>query len=488
MVDGSMNECISRYQTLKEEYYQLQQSKNKSKGHIRAFVGLKTWIYERERVEAGEKLPCCHINAFEEALVEAKETPDDFSTLIDRVRKVWDEHQGGIERKNLDRPIAPPPIQELRKFKTNGYNVVSLFSGALGLDLGFLAAGFDIKLATDIDDYSRMTLENNLPDIPFVLNDFATVSSNKILSETGLDVGEIDVLTGGQPCQPFSTAGKRKGFSDPRSSPLKEFIRAINDLQPKIFVIEEVTGILSSRLKHVPISERNGRKLLPDEEKGSVFKIVLEMLNSTGYHIRYDVLNAADFGTPQERRRVIIIGCKSDLLPMPKPTHSNTPNAGGSNWKQETLFDESTKPWVSFWEAVTDLHKNKPEYLKLSENRCGYMILIPPGGNWRHLPKDSIRQAMGGAYNSGGGKMGFYRRLSWDEPSPTLVTSPAQKGSMLVHPEEPRPLSIEEYKRIQGFPDDWILPGSTATKYRLIGNAVPVHMSYQIASHLVGYL
>ena len=158
---------------------------------------------------------------------------------------------------------------------------------------------------------------------------------------------------------------------------------------------------------------------------------------------------------------------------LPKATHSNL--------SKTNLQGELLLPWNTFWECSADLQSNKGEFISTSKTREERMKFIPPGGHWRHFPPNLLREAMGRAYFSGGGKMGFYRRLSWDEPSPTVVTSPTQKGTMFYHPEANRPLSVEEYKRVQGFPDDWIITGSTNTKYRLIGNAVPVHLSYAIA-------
>jgi DNA (cytosine-5)-methyltransferase 1 len=367
-------------------------------------------------------------------------------------------------------PLVKPPIPKLRTWEPNGLSMISLFSGAFGLDLGFMAAGFELKIANDIDISSKNVADKNLPHIPFVHESIDDISCQDILSTAGLGIKEVDVLVGGPPCQPFSTAGKRGGLNDPRSSPLVGFVRVINEIQPRAFVMEEVTGLLSSRLKHVPISERNIRSLKAEEQKGSVFKIILEMLSKTGYSIQYGILNARDYGAPQSRDRVIIIGLREGKPTLPSPTHTGS--------AQTSLLHKGTHQiYTTFWEAVADLSKKEHEASKLIKSRAQYMKLVPPGGHWRHLPKEMVKEAMGGAYQSGGGKMGFYRRLPWDEVSPTVITSPLQKGSMLCHPEANRPLNIPEYRRMQGFPDDWVLPGSTATKYKLIGNAVPVHLS-----------
>jgi DNA (cytosine-5)-methyltransferase 1 len=351
---------------------------------------------------------------------------------------------------------------------------ISLFTGSYGLDLGFEYAGFEVMVALDNDPISEQILKVNRPKIPFIREDIARVPTKEILSKAGLGIGEVDVIVGGPPCQPFSTAGKRQGFNDPRASPLKEFIRVINEAQPKSFVMEEVTGLLNARLKHVPIKERN-RELLPEELPGSVWGVVLQELSKTGYKIVWGVLNAADYGAPQIRHRVFVIGVRRDLgirPRLPSPTHAKPGNL--------TLV--GAKPWICLLEAISGVSAR--EYIELPPKYRKYMKYIPPGGNWRQIPNDIVPDAMNGAFKAGGGRMGFYRRLTWFEPSPTLVTSPIMKGSMLVHPAEDRPLSVDEYKIIQGFPQDWIVPGKTAEKYKKIGEAVPPLLSYAVASML----
>lgn len=464
-----------KYRELKFKFFSILKTKNLMKGDIRAFIGLKTWIYEQEKLDKGDDPYATHLLAFEEALNDFQTTIKSrkFDEEFSQAQKIWEAKGENLSRVGMDKILLPSPIPKITSVKRNGLSVISLFSGALGLDLGFLAAGFDLILANDIDKNSYETVIKNLPSTNFILKDFAEVTKEEILAITGLEVGELDVLTGGPPCQPFSTAGRRQGLSDPRASPLREFIRAIKELRPRAFVMEEVPGLLSARLQHIPIKDRANRKLAPEEMKGSVFKIVLEMLKSTGYQITYDILNAADYGTPQKRERLIVIGLREGIPEFPMKTHTDQ--------LQMLLSSDPLEPWNTFWECTADLKENKSEYVSFSQNIELYMRLIPPGGHWRHLPEDKIERAMGGAFTSGGGRRGFYRRLSWDEPSPTVVTSPVQKGSIFGHPEALRPLSVKEYKRIQGFPDDWEIVGKNSIKYKLIGNAVPVHLSYAIA-------
>lgn len=469
-----------KYKKYKFEYFGLLNSNKKiSKGDIRAFIGLMTWTHEQDRLYAGEDKFTAHVVAFEEALADSKKAIESyrFDLEFKKAKENWIKKGRLLNREGGGTPLLQPPIPEMRNWKGNGLTLISLFSGALGLDLGFLAAGFDLRLANDIDLDSHNTVTHNYPMVPFIHKDFTKVSTKETLSIAGLGIGDVDVLTGGPPCQPFSTAGKRRGLNDPRASPLKVFVRAIKEIKPRAFVMEEVTGLLSARLKHVPISERNGRVFRSEEEKGSVFKVVLEMLRSTGYNFTYGVLNAADYGSPQIRRRVIFIGLREGVPELPEPTHSNNP--------QMNLDCNRLEPWNTFWDATADLQGGmQNEAMGLSLSRAEYMAFIPPGGYWRHLPNKFIKDAMGGAYTSGGGKMGYYRRLNWDEPSPTVVASPAHKGTMFCHPEAQRLLTIEEYKRIQGFPDDWMIKGNMGAKYRLVGDAVPVHLSYAIANKI----
>lgn len=474
---------INKYNAIKWEFYSLLDGKEVgSKAEARSYIGVKSWEISTELDERDPYTK--HIQALQQAIQGYKKysDPTKFRKDLDALLETWRGRSGQPEMAPAASPLVSPPVKSIKEWKKNGHSFVSLFSGAFGLDLGFMGAGFEPLIALDVLDSSEETLKNNLPDLPFINEDIVKVPTSRILEEAGLDVGELDVVTGGPPCQPFSTAGKRKGLLDPRASPLREFIRFVKEARPKVFVMEEVTGLLSARLKHVPISERGERELLPEEKTGSAFAHVVEMLRSTGYNLtlsrdpsRYgdSVLNAADFGAPQVRNRLIIIGCRDRMPELPSPTHNFF--LGFSH--PEGMM----RPWNTFWDATCDLQGKEMEYTRLSGKVAHYLEMVPPGGYWKDLPKECVEEAMGGAYLSGGGKMGYYRRLSWDYPAPTVVTSPMQKGSMLCHPEELRPISIEEYKRVQGFPDDWALPGKTSTKYLLIGNAVPVYLSNAIA-------
>lgn len=471
------------YGRVLEAYYDALRFAVPPKGDVRAFVGVATWVKERQELKRGHSSAAAHLAGFRHAVEELKQLQYSKAGLRKRLAEYlegWVACGGELPRPRPPRRIMPPAIPSKEDWRANGLNVVSLFTGALGLDLGFLAAGFALRFATDIDPDCQRTATANVPWVPYILGDFDTITTADILKVSGLKEDEVDVLIGGPPCQPFSTAGKRQGLMDPRSSPLTGFVRAVRELRPKAFVMEEVTGLQSARLKHVSIAERARRPLQPEEERGSAFKVIVEMLESTGYQLTSGVVNAADFGAPQVRERVVFIGMRKGVPEMPRPSHSAR-NGNG-------FFDSALPPWHTFWEATADLPQDKHTAQGLAENTRKVMKLVPPGGHWRQLPPTAVKEAMGGAFEAGGGKMGFYRRLTWDEPSPTVVTSPTQKGTMFCHPEADRPLSTQEYRRIQGFPDSWAIPGSKAVQYKQVGNAVSVHMSYAVALQVMQLL
>lgn len=278
------------------------------------------------------------------------------------------------------------------------------------------------------------------------------------------------MVIGGPPCQAFSTAGKRKGFEDDRGNVFLTFIDTIIALQPKYAVIENVRGLLSAPLKHRPHESRGKEfeKLSVDELPGGALNHIINILEQNGYAVSFNLYNSANFGTPQKRERVILICSKNGIkAPYLEPTHSEN---GEFNLKK----------WKTFKEAVSHLTNHHHDHLNFPEKRIKYYKKIKEGQNWRSLSVDLQKEAMGQSYNSGGGKTGFLRRLAWDKPSPTLLTHPAMPATDLCHPVENRPLSIQEYRAIQEFPDNWAIEGSLIEKYKQIGNAVPVGLGYAV--------
>lgn len=395
----------------------------------------------------------------------------DYSKILKKWRK--SDKSKLIESSRTIKGGGTIPIDKKQK---NGLSAISLCTGCYGLDLGFEYAGFKIKLGLDNDKSSEEIITKNRSDQPFILDDISKVKTEEILTQSGLQKGEIDVIIGGPPCQPFSPAGNIASMYDPRSRPLLEFIRVVREAEPKAFVMEEVPGLLSARIKHVPLREIiNGRRLSEEEKRGSAWKLILKEIKKTNYEILYDKLNAADFGAPQTRERIIVVGINKKLgrkPELPEVTHK----------KPGKPSLQTLNPWVPVLDAIIGIDKGKCN--SLGPKFSKYMPNVPPGGNWRQLPDSVKKDAMNSAYHSGGGKMGFYRRLSWFHPSPTLVTSPSMKSTMMIHPWEERPISVNEYKVLQGFPIDWNVPNSVSAQYRKIGEAVPPILAYAVAQKI----
>jgi DNA (cytosine-5)-methyltransferase 1 len=355
-------------------------------------------------------------------------------------------------------------------------NSLSFFSGCLGLDLGLESAGITTRLACDFDKVCRATIAANRPDLP-VIDDLLNYDSDKILNAAGLRKEQVDLIVGGPPCQAFSTAGKRQAFSDPRGNVFLYFLEIIREIKPKYIVIENVRGLLSAGLNHVPHDQRaKNYSPLKEELPGSALCLVTEILEEIGYSLNFNLYNAANYGVPQKRERVIIIGTL-DKIPVQflKPTHSES-------------GDKGLPTWNTFKGAVSGLKESHMMGLQFPGKRIRFYEMLKPGQYWKNLPSEELKiEALGKSYFSGGGKTGFLRRLHWDKPSPTLVTHPAMPATDLAHPSLNRPLTVEEYKRLQCFPDNWILTGSLLQKYKQLGNAVPVKLGAAVGNAILSH-
>lgn len=320
--------------------------------------------------------------------------------------------------------------------KKQKFTVVELFAGAGGLALGLEKSGLKTVFLNEIDKNCVKTLKTNRPNWKISGGDVKDISFKGM---------KADVVTGGFPCQAFSYAGKKLGFEDTRGTLFFEFARAVKEIQPKIFLAENVAGL---------VSHDNGKTLK------TMLKIFREDLDS--YDVKYKILNAVNYSVPQKRKRLIIVGTKK-----------------GINFK----FPKEHKNIVNIKEAL----KNVPESLgtEYSKKRKEILKMVPPGGCWINLPLSIQKEFMGKSFNSGGGRRGMARRISWDEPSLTLTTSPSQKQTERCHPEETRPFTIREYARIQTFPDDWVFEGSVSSQYKQIGNAVPVKLAEEIGKEII---
>lgn len=395
-----------------------------------------------------------------------------------RLGKAWIIDEDALSdhptnRELVKQGVADHPCRMKPKAKIKA---LSFFSGALGLDLGLERAGIEVLLACEMDKVCRETIALNRPDMALI-GDITKYSSPDIRKQAGLSPNEeIDLIVGGPPCQAFSTAGRRQGFRDDRGNVFLTFIDRILELRPRYAVIENVRGLLSAPLEHRPHENRVGDAppLVQREQSGGALDHILSRMRAGGYGVSFNLYNSANFGAPQVRERVVLV-CARDgsNAPYLVPTHSENGSLGLPQWR-------------TVKEALQGLGRVAHQHVNFPEKRLRYYRLLKAGQYWKHLPEKLQKEAMGASYYSGGGKTGFYRRVAWDKPSPTLVTHPAMPATDLCHPDKDRPLSIQEYKRLQEFPDDWKLAGSVIDQYRQVGNAVPGSLGAAIGHLITG--
>ncbi len=378
-----------------------------------------------------------------------------------------EQRDGGVAAESLRAHMAranlsPCPPDHPAAGRFDGPVALSFFTGAMGLDLGMEQAGIHARLYCENERKCRMTIGSARPDAALV-GDVASVEAGSVLSMAGITDGHVDVMFGGPPCQAFSTAGSRRAFADERGNSFLKYLDLVGQIRPTYVVVENVRGLLSAAWP----AERGVPAV-----RGGAMALVLSRLASMGYAVSFNLYNAADFGAPQVRERVVLVGrLGARKVAYLAPTNSRGGAAGLPAWR-------------TFGQAVTP----PPEGCRCSrfpERRLGYLRMLGPGQCWRDLPEGVRREAMGKSYSLPGGKTGFYRRLSFDRPCPTLVTSPTMPATCLCHPVEDRPLSVEEYMRVQGFPDGWPVRGDLADQYRQLGNAVPVALGRAIGEAIM---
>lgn len=303
--------------------------------------------------------------------------------------------------------------------------VVSLFSGAGGLDLGFKMAGHDIIWANDLYEDAVHTYQKNIGD-HIVLEDVRNIPADAI--------PDCDIVIGGFPCQGFSVANTKRHVTDERNELYKQLIRVIENKQPKFFLAENVKG-------------------LTNLGKGDVFKMILSDFEHLGYRVRYKILNAADYGVPQTRLRVIIVGVRNDIgweYEFPKETHSQD--------GQDGLL-----VWVSVSEALKGLPDPDSENDVPNHTYSKYKLNI-------------------------NGYLG-HRLLDPDKPAPTVTARGDNRGGVVIHPHPngQRRMSCRELASVQSFPIDYEFSGNNSSIYRQIGNAVPPLLAYAVAKQFNQY-
>lgn len=331
----------------------------------------------------------------------------------------------------------------------NEYKVLELFAGAGGLAVGMEKAGLKCVALNEIDKFACQTLRKNRPNWKVLEGDIKDFDFSEYHNN-------VDVVTGGFPCQAFSYAGKKLGFSDARGTLFYEFARVVNEVNPPICIGENVRGLLS-------------------HDNGKTLQGMISILDEIGYNVvPVEVLKAIYYKVPQKRERLILVGIRKDIdldyeYPKPYKKIYNLKDA----LKKGELYDSNVR---------------KSAGAKYPQSKIEVLNLVPPKGYWRDLPLEIQKSFMGGSFYLGGGKTGIARRIGWDEPCLTLTCSPAQKQTERCHPEETRPFTVREYARIQTFPDDWEFAGSIAQQYKQIGNAVPVNLGREVGYSIVKFL
>ena len=329
------------------------------------------------------------------------------------------------------------------------FRVLELFAGAGGLAVGLEKAGIKCVALNEIDKWACQTLRENRPNWNVLEGDIKSFNFTKYNNQ-------VEIVTGGFPCQAFSYAGKKLGLKDARGTLFYEFARVVKEVNPPICIGENVKGLLS-------------------HEKGKTIEGMISILDEIGYNVvPVKVLKAINYKVPQKRERVILVGIRKDIdlkYEYPKP-HNKIYN----------LVDALKKG------ELYDCNVPKSDGSKYPEHKQKVLELIPQKGYWRNLPIDIQKEYMGKSFYLGGGKTGIARRIGWDEPSLTLTCSPAQKQTERCHPEETRPFTVREYARIQTFPDDWKFMGSISQRYKQIGNAVPCNLGQEIGYSIIKFL
>ena len=362
------------------------------------------------------------------------------------------------------------------------YNSISLFSGAFGLDLGLERAGFETKACVEKDAAAVKTIIANKPHLKehILQKDINDITAKDILKVANLKKGQVDLIAGGPPCQPFSTIGKRQSISSSEGKLFKKFLDIVWGIHPRFFIFENVKGIMSAAIRHRPLSKRKSRnsKLHEDELLGSAWTYIkgnfdkkLKRGKKNGYDIYIWELNAVNFGVPQKRKRVFVVGARKGIK-LDKPKGKYTCKFRTIKEAIGHLEGLKVIPYVDF------LPYDKIR-TKIFEDK-----LIKAGENWTVLPLRLKKKVMGKGLYSTGGRVGFCRRLSWNSPSPTVTTAPNGRATNMCHPVKARPLTYKECALIQTFPERWKFEGSLSQKYSQIGNAVPVRLGLSVGKVL----
>ena len=346
-------------------------------------------------------------------------------------------------------PVEVKPLRAVNRMRCSRGTVLSMFSGCGGMDLGFRMAGFDVIWANDVDPDACATYERNLCKRGrrhLVVGDVSSLSPPSSLKDG------VDVLIGGFPCQAFSNAGRRRGVNDARGLLYKHCMRFIAELRPRFTVFENVRGFLAIG---------GEQKLLVEE--------VCDELRGLGYEVQLGLVNAANYGVPQNRLRTVIVG--SLLGRCAESFRFPTPVSG---------VDLTLGALLPVPEGVA----NQQDIVTLNPQAYQIGRHVPEGGSWKDIPDHALPARLK-HIRANMRKYrwpNFYRRFGRDEIAGTITAAFKPENAGIWHPTERRPFSVREVARIQSFPDDFVFVGRTVkSMYAMIGNAVPPLMGKAFA-------
>lgn len=341
-------------------------------------------------------------------------------------------------------------------------SAISLFSGAGGLDLGVEQAGFTVCAAVEHDSDACVSLRANFPEMAVIEGDIRRVSTKELLAAAGLKAGDVDLLVGGPPCTPFSKSGywlehKRRGL-DPEASLLEHYVRILDEARPQMFLLENVFALAYS----------NHNRMWLD--------FLLESFDRLGYGVTQQTVLAADYGVPQRRQRLILVGSLEGAPAMPSPTH-NGPHERRV-WKLGEL-----DPHVTTGEAIGDLvdRDDLSEAEEVVAGKYGHLLPgIPPGDNYLfYTAKRGHPKPLFGWRKR---YWSFLLKLDPGQPAPTIQAQPGPYVGPFHW--DNRRLRVPEIKRLQTFPDDFVIFGNRRSAQRQVGNAVPPLLARRIAEVL----
>lgn len=349
------------------------------------------------------------------------------------------------------------------------YKVIDLFAGVGGLSYGFAHNDhFKIVFANEYEKDIATAYTLNHPGVNMINDDIRNLTEERIRKATG---GQpIDVLVGGPPCQSYSTLGKRQ--MDDRAWLFEEYCRVLSIVRPKIFLFENVSGLLSM-------------------QNGKLIEVIKERFRALGYEVRIRLLNAVDYGVPQFRERVILVGMRGEnRFLYPAPTHGEGKGLCPYVTVEDALSDlpvisnggsatkYASRPKNAYQRYLRENSKTLEEYIapKNGERLRRIMEALPDGGSKEDLPEE-IRPTSG--YGN------TYAKMWWKKPAPTMTRNFATpSSSRCIHPRDSRSLTTREGARLQSFPDDYRFYGSRARKNLEVGNAVPPLLSIALAEQV----